>query len=224
MSTTYGRSRADVLRWPDDPAVRRTLEEYLDKFPAGSRTVASLLNGRGLDFTGADLSGLDLAEAALCEANLSGVRLAGADLSGAWFLGAALRGADMSECFLWKAKGRACDAQDTILHAADLQRSEFDDADFRRADFREARFGKALFFGADLRDADLRQCIFGQNGSSTNFANARLAGCLVEDARGLVDGPIDVGADAPQLLDGTDLQRWFAEREAPLVEVWQPES
>src|SRR5215471_7017974 len=44
MTTTYGHSREDVRRWPDDPAVRRTLEEYLDKFPAGARTVESLLN------------------------------------------------------------------------------------------------------------------------------------------------------------------------------------
>jgi len=38
----------------------------------------------------------------------------------------------------------------------------------------------------------------------------------------MVKGPIDVGADSPQLLDGADLQRWFAELEAPLVEVRQP--
>jgi hypothetical protein len=35
---------------------------------------------------------------------------------------------------------------------------------------------------------------------------------------GMVKGPIDVGADSPQLLDGAALQRWFAERGAPLVE------
>jgi hypothetical protein len=38
----------------------------------------------------------------------------------------------------------------------------------------------------------------------------------------MVKGPIDVGADSPQLLDGAALQRWFAERGAPLVEVRQP--
>jgi uncharacterized protein YjbI with pentapeptide repeats len=225
MTSAYGHSRADVLRWPDDPAARRTLEEYLDyldKLPAGPRTVASLLNGRGLDFSGADLSGLDLLEAALCEATLSGVRLAGADLSGAWMLEAVLHGADLSGCNLRKAKGRTCDAQDAILRGADLQRSEFDEADFRRADFREARFGKALFFGADLRGVDLRQCIFGQGGSSTNFTKARLADCLAEGAKGLIDGPIDVGTDSPRLLDGAELQRWFSDRGAPLVEVWQP--
>ena len=30
MTTTYGHSRADVRRWPDNPDVRQTLEEYLD--------------------------------------------------------------------------------------------------------------------------------------------------------------------------------------------------
>jgi uncharacterized protein YjbI with pentapeptide repeats len=225
MTITYGRSREDVRRWPDDSAARRRLEDYfdyLDKLPDDSRTAASLLDGGGLDFTGADLSGLDLLEAELSEASLSGVRLVGADLSGAWLIGAILRGADLSQCNLRKAQGRACDAQDAILRGAGLQRSEFEDADFRRADFREARFGSALLTGADLRGADLRQCIFGQTGNSTGFMEARLADCLVEDAKGMVDGPIDVGTDSPRLLDGADLQRWFADSKAPLVEVRPP--
>jgi len=221
MTTTYGHSRENVVRWPDDPAARRTLEAYFDRFPVGSRTVESLLNGGGLDFTGADLSGLDLLQAALSEANLSGVRLAGADLSGAWLIGAMLRGADLSGCNLRKAQGRACDAQDAILRGADLERSEFEDADFRRADFREARFGRALLTGADLRGADLRHCTLGQIGYSTGFTEARLADCLVEGAQGMVDGPVDIGADSPQFLDGADLQQWFADRGAPLVEVWR---
>lgn len=222
MTTTYGHSREDVRRWPDDPAVRRALEEYFDRFPIGSRTVESLLDAEGLDFTGADLSGLDLLQAELSEADLSGVRLVGADLSGAWLIGAVLRGADLSECNLRKAQGRACDAQDAILRSADLQRSEFEDADFRRADFRGAWFGKSLFTGADFRGADLRHCLFGEGGSRTGLTNARLADCLVEGARGTVSSPADVGTDSPQLLDGADLERWFADRGASLVEVWQP--
>jgi Pentapeptide repeats (8 copies) len=148
MTITCSRSREDVLRWPDDPAARRRLEDYFDylgKLPADSRPAASLLDGRGLDFTGSDLPGLDLLEAELSEANLSGVRLVGADLSGAWLIGAVLRGADLSQCNLRKAQGRACDAQDVILRGAGLQRSEFEAADLRRADLREARFGSASF-------------------------------------------------------------------------------
>jgi uncharacterized protein YjbI with pentapeptide repeats len=221
MTTAYGHSRENVLRWPADPAVRQTLEEYLDHLPVGSRTVESLLNGRGLDFTGADLSGLDLSEAELSEANLSGVRLIGADLYGAWLIGAELRRADLSRCRLRKVEGRACDAQDAILRGADLDRSEFERADLRRTDLREVDFAGALLTGADLRGADLRHCAFGLNGNLTGFANTRLADCLVEGARGTVSGPIDVGADSPRLLDGADLQRWFAERGAPLVEVWR---
>jgi uncharacterized protein YjbI with pentapeptide repeats len=222
MTTTYGHSREDVVRWPDDPAVRRTLEEYLDNLPVGSRTVASLLNGMGLDFRGADLSGLDLSEAELSEANLSGVRLVGADLYRAWLLGAVLRSADLTRCRLRKVEGRACDAQDAILRRTDLDRSEFEDADLRRADLREADFAGARLTGADLRGADLRNCVFGVNGNFTGFSEVRLAGCLVEGAKGMVSGPVDVGADSPQLLDGADLQRWFADRGAPLVKVRPP--
>lgn len=222
MTTAYGHSRENVLRWPDDPAVRRTLEEYLDNLPVGSRTVESLLNGRGLDFTGADLSGLDLSEAELSEANLSGVLLIGADLYGAWLIGAVLRGADLSRCRLRKVEGRACDARDAILRGADLDRSEFERADLRRADLREVDFAGALLTGADLRGADLRHCVFGLNGNLTGFAEARLADCLVEGANGMVDGPIDVGSDSPQFINGADIQRWFADRGAPLVEAWRP--
>jgi len=225
MTITHGRSRENVRRWPDDPAARRRLEDYFDsleKLPDDSRTVASLLNGGGLDFRGADLSGLDLVEAELSDANLSGVRLVGADLYHAWLIGAVLRGADLSHCDLRKVEGRACDAQDAILRGADLDRSEFEDADLRRADFRETQFGQARLTGADLRGADLRQCTFGQNRYSTGFDEARFADCLVEEAKGTVDAPIDVGTDSPRLLDGADLQRWFADRGAPLVEVRPP--
>jgi uncharacterized protein YjbI with pentapeptide repeats len=133
-----------------------------------------------------------------------------------------MRSADLSGCYLRKAQGRSCDAQDAIVHGADLERSEFEHADFRRADFRAVRFGRAWLFGADLRGADLSQSTLGQIGYATGFTEARLAGCLVEGARGMVDGPVDVGADSPRLLDGDDLQRWFADRGAPLVEVWPP--
>lgn len=45
---------------------------------------------------------------------------------------------------------------------------------------------------------------------------------MIEGARGTVSSPADIGAVSPQLRDGADLQRWFADRGAPLVEVWQP--
>ena len=75
--------------------------------------------------------------------------------------------------------------------------------------------------GADLRRADLRRCVFGLNGNLTGFHEVRLADCLMEGAKGMIIGPVDVGADSPQLIDGAAVQRWFADRGAPLVEVWR---
>jgi len=223
MTATYGHSREDVRHWPDDPAVRQALEEYLDNFPTDPQTLKSILDAENLDFTGADLSGLDLSEAILSGANLAGVRLAGADLYTAWLIAAVLRGADLSRCYLRKVQGRACDAQYAILRGADLDSSQFERADLRRADLREADFAGALLTGADLRGADLRDCVFGLIRNLTGFTQARFADCVMEGAKGRIIGPVDVGVDSPRLLDGADLQRWFADRGAPLVEVWQPE-
>ena len=87
---------------------------------------------------------------------------------------------------------------------------------------RQAVFGRARFPNADLRSADLRECIFGRSDMPTKFHEARFADCRVEGAEGSVAGPINVGMDSPRLLDGADLQSWFADHGAPLVEVWEP--
>jgi uncharacterized protein YjbI with pentapeptide repeats len=218
----YGRTREDVLRWPDDPAARRALESYLDALPHDSLARMAPLNGMGLDFTGADLSGLDLSGAEFGEAILNGIRLVGADLFGVWMMGATLRAANLSQCNLRKSKGRNCDAQHALFAGVDFERSEFEDADFRRADLRTVRFGSAWLPDADMRGADLRECTFGQGGRATGISGVRLAGCRVEGATGLVSGPVDVSTETPRLLDGDDLQRWFADHGAPLVEVRQP--
>ena len=55
--STYGRTREDVLRWPDDPAARQALKAYLGSLPPDSQDVLSTLDAGGLDFTGANLSG-----------------------------------------------------------------------------------------------------------------------------------------------------------------------
>jgi uncharacterized protein YjbI with pentapeptide repeats len=217
--TTYGRTREDVLRWPDDPAARQALEAYLGSLPPDSLDVLSMLDAEGLDFTGANLSGLELLDAILSQATLTGVGLVGTDLAGAWLNGAALRGADLSCSNLRKAQGRQCDAQGAAFCGAFLDRSEFERADFRHADLSKAQFGRAMLSGADLRAADLRECFFGHGIRSTTLLRARVAGCRVEGATGTVDGPVDVGAQAPQLLDGAELQQWFADHGAPVVEV-----
>lgn len=214
-----GRLPEDVVRWPDDPAARRALESYLETLGREPQELSTVINGRGLDFTGADLSGLELTEAEFSEAVLNGVRLVGASLSGAWLLDADLRNADLSQCNLRKAEARTCRAQGATCRGADVQRADFDGADFRRADLSEIQFGGAWLSHADLRDANLRGCIFGRSSQVTGFLEAKLAGCQVDGATGTVAGPIDVGADSPLLLNGTDLEHWFADRGAPLVRV-----
>lgn len=219
--TTYGRTPGDVLRWPDDPAARQALEEYLASLPPDSQDVLSALNARGLDFTGANLSRLALPGAMLMEAILNDVSLVGTDLFGAWLIGATLRHADLSDANLRKAEGRHCDAQGAVFRGAVLDRCDFDKADFRHADLSKARFGRGSLSGADLRNGDLRECAFGHDIRSTTLLRTRIAGSLVEGAIGTVDGPADVGAQEPRLLDGDELQRWFADHGAPLVEVRQ---
>jgi len=139
----------------------------------------------------------------------------------AWLNRATLRGADLSHSNLRKAQGRECNASGATFCAAVLDRSEFEGADFRRADLSKARFGSTTLSGADLRNADLRGCVFGHETLTTVLQRARIAGCLVEGASGTLRGPADVGEQTPQLLDGAELQRWFAEHGAPLVEVRQ---
>jgi uncharacterized protein YjbI with pentapeptide repeats len=197
------------------------LEDYLDKLSAEAGVVSSLLDGEGLDFTGADLSGLDLVEAELSEVILNGARLVDANLAGAWLNGAKLRDADLSRSNLRKAQGRACNAEGAVLLGANLDRCELEKADLRRAD---------TFVRCGLVEphSPVLICVGGaepmrvRSGYFTDLAEARLAGSIGQDARGTVRGPIDVGVDAPRPLDGTDLQRWFADHGAPLVEVWQP--
>jgi uncharacterized protein YjbI with pentapeptide repeats len=219
LVTTYGRSREDVIRWPCDPNALRALEDYFGKLSGDSQ---AQLDAEGLDFTGADLSGLELLGAELSQANLSGVRLAGADLYVAWIIAAVLHDADLSQCDLRKVKGRMCDAQRAVFSGADLQRSEFENTDFREANLSKVRFGRATLLNGDLRGADLRECIFGHSPMATHLKGARLAGSRVEGAVGMVSGPINVGTDSPRLVDGADLQRWFADHGAPLVEVREP--
>jgi uncharacterized protein YjbI with pentapeptide repeats len=80
-------------------------------------------------------------------------------------------------------------------------------------------FGRASLSGADLRGADLSQCMFGGTPGPTDLRQARLAGCRLAGATGRIYGPVDIGADAPQLIGDTDLRDWLARQGAPLIEV-----
>ncbi|HWG01610.1 MAG TPA: pentapeptide repeat-containing protein [Trebonia sp.] len=222
MTSSFGRTPADVRNWPADPAARQALLTYLEALPRDSQDVPQALAGSDLDFTGADLSGLDLSSAGLGATQLSGVRLVGADLYGAWLVEAVLRGADLSECDLRKVQGRTCDARNAIFHGAQLERADFEDSDFRGADLSGVRFGRASLSGADLRGADLRDCVFGTAVGPADLWQARLAGSQVAGATGSIAGPVDIGADAPHLIDGGDLRGWFASHGALLAEVKSP--
>ncbi|MBO2465229.1 pentapeptide repeat-containing protein [Actinomadura violacea] len=219
MSENFGRTRGDVGAFPRDAAARQALEAYLDALPEDPEGFIPCFEGDGLDFSGADLSGLELLGACLDEAILDGVRLRNAELGRASLIAASMRGADLSGALLRKAQGRACDARNALLVDADLRTCEFEEADLRNSDLRGADLARAWLAGTDLRGADLRACDFGGPTSSTALLEARMADSRLDGATGHVSGPVDVGAESPHLLDGDDLQRWFADHGAPEVEV-----
>ncbi|MEV0360984.1 pentapeptide repeat-containing protein [Nocardia sp. NPDC050697] len=219
VGTARGHSPADVIRWPDDPAAHRALDDYLRRVsadPDAERTAELLLAGRRLNFTGADLSGLDLLGAELSGADLTDVRMAGVDLYIAWLGFAQLSGADLSDADLRKVQASHCRARHAAFRGADLQKADLSDANLVGADFNGARLQRVSFSGADLRRTDLR----GSHLWTTRLSNARLAGCDVSGAAGLVLGPIDIGLDTPRLIDGSELEEWFGANGAPRVEVY----
>ncbi|TLF82574.1 pentapeptide repeat-containing protein [Nocardia cyriacigeorgica] len=221
MMRMYARSLEDVRSWPSDPDASRGLRTYLESLPAdpsGERTSESLLNGWGLDFSGADLSGLDLLGAELSEAKVDHVRFVGTDLHTAWIADASARGADFSQSDIRKLQGRGCDARAAKFREANLEKADLDGADLSGADLSGANLQRSFLAGADLRGADLRTCRL--NGSS--FAKAKVAWCLVEGCRGVIRGPIDVGVETTELLSGEDLNTRFSERGAPEVKAVIP--
>jgi hypothetical protein len=219
VSENFGRTRGDVVAFPHDATAKRALEAYLDALPEDPQIVIPSLAGDGLDFSGADLSGLQLLGAYLDEANLDAVKLRNANLGRASLIAARMRGADLSGAHLRKAQGRACDAQNALLVDADLRTCELEEADLRHCDLRRAKLGNAWIARTDLRGADLRACTFGGPSTSTALFEVRMADSRLDRATGHVSGPVDVGATSPHLLDGDDLQRWFADHGAPEVEV-----
>lgn len=220
MSEVTGRSVCDVRCWPHDVRARRALEEYFGQPVTGPHGVQMLevpLEARGLDFSGADLSELDLDCAIFFEAGLADVRMIDATLDHAWLIRTDLTRADLSSASLVKTQGRHCRAPYAKLHGADVQKSDFDHADLLGAELDGARLRLTSFAEADLRYASLRSCRLHWAG----FEKARMADCDVAEAAGTLLGPIDVGVDSLHLLDGQELQEWFAARGAPEIEVLQ---
>ena len=214
--TTPGQQRKDVTSWPTDREARAALEVYLDSSPRPDdrRAVWPLLAGDRLNFVGADLSSLDLSEAYLFNAVLTDVRMANCVLRKATLSGADLQGADLTGADLSKAEVDECQARGAIFRAANLfavnlRRSDLSHADLRDAVLNSARLQGCNLGSADLRGASLRFCRFGNDSSPTLLYGARMFGCAVDDARGVVSGPVDVGESSPELVDGPDLVDWL---------------
>ncbi|MEU8122774.1 pentapeptide repeat-containing protein [Spirillospora sp. NPDC049024] len=222
----YVTTRSGVRSWPAAPDARAALEEYLDALAVHSEApgrgplrVPPALEGDFLDFSGADLSGLDLGSAGLFGAGLEGVRLVGANLNRATLNGALLNGADLTSAVLFRAVAFECEARGAVFRGCDLIKADLSRTDMREADLRETELMAVYLARADLRGADLRDCSFGPAERTTSLSHARLAGCRVAGASGHVHGPVDVGADAPALLDGAELRDWFRSMDAPGVAV-----
>ena len=120
-----------------------------------------------------------------------------------------LRGADLSwlrlpAAYLFNAN----------LAGVRLVRAYLGNATLSGADLREANLT-----AADLRGAWLRSCWFGHEDNPALLSDARLGGCRVEEATGVLTGPVDVGETAPQWIDGAELAAWFAAHGAPAVRV-----
>jgi len=212
---TTPEARYDVRAWPHDDEARADLAAYVEARRSGDdRAVLSADEG---DFRGADLTGMDLVGAFLMGADLSGTRLARTDLFRANLAGADLDGADLTGAQLRKVEAPGLSAREAILAGADLFVAELDEADLRSADLRGALLSGTSLSGADLRGADLRACGFG--GSPTYLDDARLADTLLTGANGVVRGPVDVGTESPEPLDGPALEAWFRDRGAPGVRV-----
>ncbi|MEU5877000.1 pentapeptide repeat-containing protein [Spirillospora sp. NPDC047279] len=221
----HGISREDVRAWPNDSEAAAELADYLEDLNASVGEVAKVLSGEMMDFRGADLSHLMLDEAFLFNADLSDVRLVGASLGRANLGGAILRRSDLTSADLTKAELVECDAQHATFTGATLFSVDFSDADLRSVDLRDAIVNSTSFFqtrldGADLRNASLRFCHFGhQEAAATIMTGASIANCAFDEAGGFVVGPVDIGDDETDLLEGAALASWFHAHGAPAIKV-----
>lgn len=221
LTSNPSHRREDVVAWPTDSAARSTLESYLDSFANGQQFPPTL-HGPELDFRGADLSGLDLGEAYLFNAVLAGVNLSNAVLVKTTLSGADLRLTNMTGANLTRADADECDATGAIFRGARLLGARLPRARLVESDLRETTLNGARLLGADLTAADLRGATaaslrFGIDDRPTVLSRARLFGCNLFGAGGLVTGPVDIGEHEPTLVDGAELLAWFAAQDAPDV-------
>ena len=213
-----------VLAWPVDLEARQALAEYVAGLPSDPSTISAAFDGTLRDLRGADLSWLRLPAAYLFNANLAGVRLVRAQLGDATLSGADLREANLTAADLVKVEAVECQAAGAVFRGANLLGADFTRADLRETDLRDALLNSVRFNACDLRTADLRgawlrSCWFGHEDNPALLSDARLGGCRVEEATGVLTGPVDVGETAPHRIDGAELAAWFAAHGAPAVRV-----
>jgi uncharacterized protein YjbI with pentapeptide repeats len=215
-----GTTRAEVRAWPVDVEATRVLEEYLSQ-PATGAGLAGLLE----DFRGADLSGLSLGGASFFNANIEGVSFRGAYMWKANLDGALASGADFSGADLRQTEFSHAVAKGALLDGANLAGVDMYVTDLRDSSLRWTNFGGGRVVRCDLSGADLRGASFGRvalggDGWVTDLAGAVMGGNALDDAFGVVSGPVNVGSrERPQLIDGADLAAWFAQQGAPKITV-----
>jgi hypothetical protein len=217
------RRREDVHAWPTDQAARVVLETYLDELTRNGPHPQAL-QGNWLDFRGASLGGMDLAGAVLFGSNLERVSLKSADLGKALLQGANLRFSDFSLADLTKVDATQCDATGANFRGARLFGAEVDFARMVDCDLRETVLNGGKLLGTDLTRADLRGAslpgaLFGDDEVPTILTNARVFGCNLYGASGVITGPVDIGEHEPALVDGQELLDWFVRHEAPEVRL-----
>ncbi len=207
MTCTY-----TITAWPTRLDASSALAEYIRVRSAGQYAI---LEGAGLNFSGADLHGVNLSEAYLAVADLDGVNLNNVDLNRATLTGSTLRNVNLSGAYLHKVEADECEATSADLSTANLFRASFVKADLRYASLRECQLSSTNFRQADLRNANLQRCRFGP--SPTRLSESQLFGADITDATGEIRGPIHVTGE--EILAGAELEEWFAAHGAPNVRV-----
>ncbi|MEC3893522.1 pentapeptide repeat-containing protein [Nocardiopsis sp. LDBS1602] len=220
MFDYHGERLQNPTAWPTDPTAKEILREYVVFINSKDGSHGSELSGP-YDFRGADLRKFQMQWQFLWGSNFSGVILDGADLYKAEMVEVVLREASLKDANLHKADISACEAQRASFAGANLLNTDLSESDLREADFKEVWAGGTLFFNSDLRGADFRRARFGTEkaGVWTDFSGAKIGGALFSGVEGTVLGPIDVGEKSRSILDGLDLEKWFADQGAPEVRV-----
>lgn len=185
--------------WPHDPQATEALQEYLSQ-------ATDLLYGIKLDFSGANLEGADLQSSWINGANFSQACLRSADLFAAnatdvVFREADLTGANLGKAVLWRADFERAKLVRSSLVRVEAAKATFVNADISGAKLVAGDFTSANFTGADLRGSDLE---------SAYLPEAVFVNTVLTDASGGVFGPVVVDLEPRVVLDGEELERWFA--------------